>query len=192
MEPEETYELFRNLTSPIVALTCAWEGKHNGMILNSAIRASLIPTQPRLALFILKKQLSHELTFKSGVFALHLLHTDNWDLIWELGFHSGRDRDKLAKFDYRLGTTGAPLLEDAYARFDCRVLNVMDAGASTCFMGAAVQVERGSGNELMSSEYFRQHMPQEWVPIYEANLAATQEWASEFADEIRPMIWKGP
>lgn len=190
MDPQETYALFRNLTSPIMALTCAWNGKLNGMILNSAARASLLPDKPRVVISVLKRAFSHDMVFQSGAFGLHLLHTDNWDLIWELGFHSGRDREKLAALPYRIGPTGSPLLHDTYARFDCRVINAMDAGASTCFMGEAIEVERGAGEALMTSAYFREHMPEDWQALYEANLAATQEWAAGLADQIRPLTWR--
>jgi flavin reductase (NADH) len=188
---QPVHALFRHLTSPVVALTCAWKGKLNGMILNSAVRASLDPAKPRVAVFILKRNLSHDLVFQAGAFALHLLHIDNWDLIWELGFHSGREREKLSRFSCRTGATGSPLLEDSYARFDCRVINAMDAGASTCFMGEAIEVERGRGEAVMTSEYFREHMPADWRPIYEANLKAAQQWSSGRADDIRPLTWKG-
>ncbi len=188
---EEPYTLLRNLTSPIVALTCAWEGKLNGMILNSAVRASLIPSKPRVAVFVMKRNFSHDMIHRSGAFALHLLHTENWDLIWELGFRSGRDRDKLSQFRHRIGKSGSPLLQDVYARFECRVINTMDAGASTCFMGEAIEVERAGGERLMSSEYFREHMPADWKEIYEANLAAAQDWAAGLADDIRPLTWRG-
>ena len=115
MKAEDTYSLLRSLTSPVVAVTSTWEDKLNGLICNSAIRASLVPTAPRVAVFVLKTNLSHDMIFQSGAFALHLLHSDNWDLIWELGFHSGRERDKLSGFSYKIGGTGCPLLDDVYA-----------------------------------------------------------------------------
>ncbi|KPK62824.1 MAG: hypothetical protein AMS21_07080, partial [Gemmatimonas sp. SG8_38_2] len=131
----DTYALLRNLTSPVLALTTASQGRLNGMILNSAIRASLIPEKPRVAVFILKRNFSHDLVLESGAFALHLLHTESWDLIWELGFHSGRDHDKLERIEHRIGDGGSPLIEDVYARLDGRVINAMDTGASACFLG---------------------------------------------------------
>jgi flavin reductase (DIM6/NTAB) family NADH-FMN oxidoreductase RutF len=41
------YLMLRHLTSPVVAITSAAEGRKNGMIANSAQRASLVPTSPR-------------------------------------------------------------------------------------------------------------------------------------------------
>lgn len=190
-QQNESYAMFRKLTSPIVALTCAWQGKLNGMVLNSAIRASLIPSVPRVAVFVLKRNFSHEMIFQSGAFALHLLHSENWDLIWELGFHSGREREKLLSVKHTIGESGSPLLNDCYARFDCRVINAMDTGASTCFLGEALSVERGQGDTLMTSRYFRERMPADWHTVYEANLATAQEWAAGLAEDIHPLVWRG-
>ncbi len=191
MKAEDTYSLLRSLTYPIVAVTSAWGDKLNGMISNSAIRASLVPTAPRVAVFVLKTNLSHDMIFQSGAFALHLLHSDNWDLIWELGFHSGRERDKLSGFSYKIGGTGCPLLDDVYARLDCRIVNVMDGGASTCFMGEAIDAERGTGDQFMTSDYFRNNMPDDWREAYEAKLVTAQEWAAQHSAGIRPVTWPG-
>src|SRR6266566_2267512 len=43
MRPDETYQLLRSLTSPVVAITSERAGKRNGMISDSAVRASLVP-----------------------------------------------------------------------------------------------------------------------------------------------------
>ena len=80
--PDETYQLLRHLTSPVVAITSEHGGKRNGMIIDSAIRASIVPTLPRLAMFIHKFNVSHDLIFGSGQFVLHLLRQDQFDLIF--------------------------------------------------------------------------------------------------------------
>ena len=110
--PAEIYQLLRNLTSPVVAITSQRGGKGNGMIIDSAIRASIVPEIPRLAMFIHKFNFSHGLIFESGRFALHLLRTDQYDLIHHLGFQSGRTTEKLASVPYHPGNTGVPILDE--------------------------------------------------------------------------------
>src|SRR5207247_1174108 len=73
MRPDETYQLLRNLTSPIVAITSERGGKRNGMISDSAVRASIVPAIPRVSVYIHKFNLSHDLIFDTGRFAMHLL-----------------------------------------------------------------------------------------------------------------------
>jgi flavin reductase (DIM6/NTAB) family NADH-FMN oxidoreductase RutF len=194
MRPDETYQLLRNLTSPVVAITSERGGKRNGMISDSAVRASIVPAIPRVSVYIHKFNLSHDLIFDTGRFALHLLRDDQFDLIHRLGFTSGRARDKLADVPHHLGTLGVPVLDDCYAHFECRVANVMDTGSSTCFLGDVVDVgygaKRGPRGTVMTAAYFRAHMPPEWREDYEALLEAAQRFAAERSHHITPVVWK--
>jgi flavin reductase (DIM6/NTAB) family NADH-FMN oxidoreductase RutF len=195
LPPDQTYQLLRHLTSPVVALTCERDGKENGMISDAAIRASIVPTVPRLSVYVHKFNFSHDLIFDSGRFVLHLLHTEQFDLIHRLGFVSGRDRDKLADVPHRRGVQGAPVLDDCYAHFECRVANVMDTGSSTLFLGDVVEVGFGTASgprgDLMTATYFRAHMPDEWRKEYEAGLEAAQRFAVERSRNIRAVVWRG-
>ena len=90
------YQLLRNFTSPVVAITSERAGKRNGMISDSAARASIVPTIPRLSVYVHKFNLSHDMIYETGRLVLHLLRQDQFDLIHRLGFVSGRTTDKLA------------------------------------------------------------------------------------------------
>jgi flavin reductase (DIM6/NTAB) family NADH-FMN oxidoreductase RutF len=195
LEPDQVYQLLRQLTSPVVAVTCQRDGKRNGMILDSAVRASIAPTVPRLSVYVHKFNFSHDLIFETGRFVLHLLRADQFELIHRLGFVSGRARDKLAGIAHRPGTLGAPVLDDCYAHFECRVVNVMDTGSSTCFLGDVVAVGYGAAErpagEVMTAAYFRANMPAEWRAEYEALLRTAQAYAVERSRDIRPVVWRG-
>jgi flavin reductase (DIM6/NTAB) family NADH-FMN oxidoreductase RutF len=195
LPPDQTYQLLRNLTSPVVAVTSERNGKENGMILDSAIRASIVPTVPRVSVYIHKFNFSHDLIFETGRFVLHLLHTKQFDLIHQLGFVSGRDRDKLAEIPHRRGVLGAPVLDDCYAHFECKVVNVMDTGSSTLFLGDVVEVGFGAAKaargDVMTAGHFRANMPAAWHKEYEAGLEAAQQFARERSRNIVPVVWKG-
>ncbi|PYP51982.1 MAG: hypothetical protein DMD45_05990 [Gemmatimonadetes bacterium] len=193
LQPDQIYQLLRNLTSPVVAITCRRDAQDNGMIADSAVRASIAPTVPRLSVYIHKFNFSHDLIFVTGRFVLHLLRDDQFDLIHRLGFVSGRTRDKLAGIPHRPGTLGAPVLDDCYAHFECRVVNVMDTGSSTCFLGDVAAVGHGAAEraqgDVMTAAYFRANMPAEWRAEYETLLRAAQAYAAERSHDIRPVIW---
>ncbi len=195
LPPEQTYQLLRNLTSPVVAVTSERDGKENGMISDAAIRASIVPTVPRLSVYVHKFNFSHDLIFDSGRFVLHLLHTKQFDLIHRLGFVSGRDRDKLADVPHRRGVLGAPVLDDCYAHFECKVANVMDTGSSTLFLGDVIEVGFGAAKapqgEVMTAGHFRANMPAEWRKEYEAGLVTAQRFAEERSRNIRAVVWRG-
>jgi len=195
MQPDAVYQLLRHLTSPVVAITSERDGKRNGMISDSAIRASIVPAIPRVSVYIHKFNYSHDLIFDTGRFVLHLLRDDQFELIHRLGFSSGRTRDKLTDVPHRPGVLGPPVLDECYAHFECRVANVMDTGSSTCFLGDVVEVGHGAARAaqgvVMTAAHFRAHMPAEWRAEYEALLQAAQAYAAERSRDIRPVVWKG-
>jgi flavin reductase (DIM6/NTAB) family NADH-FMN oxidoreductase RutF len=149
-----------------------------------------------VSVYIHKFNYSHDLIFDTGRFVLHLLRDDQFDLIHRLGFSSGRARDKMADVPQRQGVLGAPVLDECYAHFECRVANVMDTGSSTCFLGDVVEVGHGAAREprgvVMTAAHFRAHLPAAWRAEYETLLRAAQEYAAEHSRDIRPVIWKGP
>jgi len=195
LPPDQTYQLLRNLTSPVVAVTSERDGKENGMISDAAIRASIVPTVPRLSVYVHKFNFSHDLILDTGRFVLHLLHTKQFDLIHRLGFVSGRDRDKLADVPHHRGVLGAPVLDDCWAHFECRVANVMDTGSSTLFLGDVAEVGFGAGKQargdVMTAAYFRANMPAEWRKEYQAGLETAQRFAEERSRKIVPVVWRG-
>src|SRR5712691_10309129 len=195
LQPDATYQLLRNLTSPVVAITSERKGKENGMISDAAVRASIVPAVPRLSVYIHKFNYSHDMIFETGRFGLHLLHTTQLDVVHRLGFVSGRDQDKLTSIPHYTGTTGVPVLNECFAHFECRVANVMDAGSSTLFLGDVVAVGRGAAagleprGELLTATYFRTNMPAEWRVEYEAKLKDAQQVAAEMSRHIKPVVW---
>ncbi|PYP19756.1 MAG: hypothetical protein DMD54_01985 [Gemmatimonadetes bacterium] len=196
LQPDLTYQLLRNLTSPVVAVTAERRGKENGMISDAAVRASIVPSVPRLSVYIHKFNYSHDMIFETGRFGLHLLHTMQFDIVRRLGFFSGRDQDKLAGIPHHRGKLGVPVLDDCFAHFECNVANVMDTGSSTLFLGDVVAVGRGAAaelepkGELLTASYFRNTMPAEWRLEYEAKLGDAQQIAAEMSRTIKPVVWK--
>ena len=183
MDPSQTYDLLRNLTTPVVAITSSRNGKRNGMISDGAVRCSIVPDVPRVLVQINAFHLTHEIVRETGRFALHLLHGDQVDLVTRLGFTSGRDGDKLAEVPHRLGATGCPILDDCYAWFDCTLINRMETGISTPFLGQAMDVGRGRGDEVLTPARLRSALPPEYLDQYVRQLAEAQ-------DQARPLAWQ--
>lgn len=191
MKTDATYELLRQFASPVVAITSRWEGRSNGMISDSVVRASISPNVPRLSVYIHKWHFSHDLIWKSGRLAIHLLDRSQLDLIHQLGFTSGRDGDKMASVPHRLGETGMPLLTDCYAAFELRVINTMDAGYATHFLGHVDASHRGPGTEILTAHWFRANIPPAWQTEWLANYRKSQE-VIEANTAIQDRHWTGP
>ena len=196
LEPDLTYQLLRNLTSPVVAITSKRGEKENGMISDAAVRASIAPTVPRVSVYVHKFNYSHDMIFETGRFAMHLLHTRQLDIVRRLGFFSGKNQDKLAGLPHHTAKLGVPVLDECFAHFECDVVNVMDTGSSTLFLGDVKAVGFGRAvslkpqGELMTATYFRANMPAEWRLEYEAKLQDAQRTAAELSRLIKPVVWK--
>jgi flavin reductase (DIM6/NTAB) family NADH-FMN oxidoreductase RutF len=160
------------------------------MISDSAVRASISPKVPRLSIYIHKWHFSHDLIWNSGRLCIHLLHRGQMDLVHQLGFVSGRERDKLATIPHAIGDTGLPVLADRFAAFEMRVINTMDAGYATHFLGHVEAVHSGQG-ELLTAPWFRANIPPAWQEAWLANYAKAQE-EIERHSEIEDRRWTGP
>lgn len=189
--PDEAYEILRNLSSPLVAITTRRRDELNGMIANSAIRASLVPGRQRVANYVFKARLTHDFLVETGRYVMHILARDQWGVVRDLGFESGRERKKLREVEHRLTDTWQlPVIEGCVAWMRCEVANVMDAGASTFFMGDVREMRRGGGGEVMDSAYFRANAPDAWEEPYWRNLRRTREEALRMEGEIDDRPWR--
>lgn len=191
MLTDSAYELLRQLASPVVAVTSSSQGRTNGMILDSAIRASISPRVPRLSVYIHKWHLTHEYVWRTGRYGLHLLHRRQFELVYQLGFVSGRERDKLAAVPHTIGGLKVPCLTDCYAAFECKVINTMDAGASTFFLADVVATHRGPGQDILTADYFRKNLPEEWREGFARNYREAQDRITA-SSTIQSITWPGP
>jgi flavin reductase (DIM6/NTAB) family NADH-FMN oxidoreductase RutF len=183
------YEALRSLVSPVVLVTTGAGEEKNGLIVNSALRASLSPEKLRLSVIVHKFNYSHDLIARTGVFAAHILRPDQIDLVIRFGTASGRDTDKFKGLDHRIGATGSPILDDCFAVYDCRIVNAMDTGASTFFLGAVEEAGGPMSGEVMTAQHVRHGIPSEHTKSYEADLLAGQEFSTRMLDTMRPRGW---
>jgi hypothetical protein len=188
MNTDPAYELLREFASPVVAITSAWGRTDQWDDFRQCVRPHFAQGSSAGGPGH-KWHLSHEFIWQSGLFAIHLLHRGQFDLVHRLGFVSGRDKDKLAEVPHRTGVIGVPVLDDCYAAFECRVINTMDIGYATSFLGDVVQTTRGKGEEVMTASFFRSAMPAAWREEFLANYQIAQE-VIEREREIKDVIWK--
>lgn len=169
-----------HLWTPLVAVTSAHEGVRSGQIAVSVHGASIVPQRPRLTAALWKRNLTHDLVAGSGVFGAHLLREDQDELVYRLGLRSGREGDKFAGLALREGVTGCPLLADCLAVYECRVLNAMDGGDMTVFLGEVVAMEGADGAPLWW-RYLRPRMPAEHAAAWDRKIGA------DIADSLATM-----
>jgi flavin reductase (DIM6/NTAB) family NADH-FMN oxidoreductase RutF len=125
--------LFRHLTAGVYVIGVSDGDRRNAFTASSVMQVSFSPLL--IAIGISPTHESYALLHHGGAFAISVLRAEQQDLARHFGTQSGRTVDKLASTRWQPGVTGAPLLLDALAHFDCRVVNDIDAGDHRLVVG---------------------------------------------------------
>jgi len=130
--------------------------KRNAQIANTVFQITSEP--PTVAVSINKNNLTHEYIKASHVFSASVLgQTAPLPFIGGFGFKSGRDTDKLKGVNYKVGQTGSPIfLDNTVAYLEAEVIQDVDVGTHTIFIGKVVAAEILNENPCMTYEYYYQ------------------------------------
>jgi flavin reductase (DIM6/NTAB) family NADH-FMN oxidoreductase RutF len=128
--------LFRSLTYGVYVIGVAHGGRRNAFTAAWVMQAAFDPLL--LALSINTRHASYPLLRDGRVFSVSVLRQGQLDLARHFGTTSGREVDKLAGYRWRTAVTGAPILEDALAYFDCRTSYTCHASDHELILGHVV------------------------------------------------------
>jgi flavin reductase (DIM6/NTAB) family NADH-FMN oxidoreductase RutF len=129
-------EALAAMTTGIYVLTVRSGDLQHGM---SSSWATQVSGQPVLVMAAVDQQhVTHRLLLDSHAFALNIVGVQSAHL--EDYFYSVQSRrpDNLTPFALETGITGAPLLHDALASLECRLVSTHPAGDHTLFIGEVV------------------------------------------------------
>lgn len=152
--------------------------------------ASIVPDMPRVVVQIYKRNYSHELIYQSGSFALNYLRIDQLQYIKDFGLVSGREVDKLAGVPYELKSSGSPVLEDCWGYLDCRVVNAMDGGDMTCFLGEVLEGGTLTASEPMWWRYARTAIPAQWLEEWDRKINGEIEYSRIHMKNVDYTPWR--
>jgi flavin reductase (DIM6/NTAB) family NADH-FMN oxidoreductase RutF/rubredoxin len=128
--------------------------KLNGQIANTVFQITSDP--PTLAVSINRLNYTHELISRSGLFTVSVLTEQApMTFIGLFGFKCGRDLDKFKDTRHMTGVTGAPVVLDyAAAYLEAEVVEHLDLGTHTLFIGKVVAAEILNEDAPMTYEYY--------------------------------------
>ncbi|MEO0156628.1 MAG: flavin reductase family protein [candidate division WOR-3 bacterium] len=135
------------------------EDKINGQITNTVFQITAEP--PQIGVSINKNNLTHEFIKESKVFSIAILtKTTPPKFIGQFGFRSGREIDKFKNVNHKIGKTGAPLiLENTIGYIECEVVDSIDCGTHTLFIGKVVDAETIDENaEPLTYDYYHKEL----------------------------------
>ncbi len=146
----------RSLSYGLYVVASQKQGKLNAQIANTVVQVTSEP--PNISVCINKQNLTHEFITESKVFTASILSQDTpLSFIGHFGFKSGREVDKLKGINYKLGETKAPIILDhCLAYLEARVIDQVDVGTHTIFIGELVEADVIGEGEPMTYAYYHQ------------------------------------
>ncbi len=117
----------------VFVITARSGDKLNGM---TAAWVSQVSFRPRLlSVSIAPQRYTYQLIKEAGFFAINVLGVGQVEIAKHFGFKSGREVNKFAQIDYFLAPKGSPILKDAVAYFECKLVSICEAGDHSLFLG---------------------------------------------------------
>jgi len=170
MNPKALYKLGYGLY-----VVCSRKGSRvNGQIANTVFQITSEP--PTIAVSINKNNLTHEFIKESKLLTVSVISQDTpLSFIGHFGFKSGRDIDKLEGISYTIGETTAPVVtENALAYLEARVIQEVDVGTHTIFIG-----------ELVGADVLREGEPMTYAYYHQVKRGTTPKTAPSYIEEKR-------
>ena len=139
----------------LYAVTCNDGAKDNGLIVNTVMQ--ITDTPMRISVTINKSNYSHDVimsTKKMNVCCLS--ERTPFEIFEKLGFHSGRDTDKLKDVDSWQASNGLPLLSCEYmnAFMLLNVVDTIDFGTHTMFVCEITESMTCTSDPSMTYAYY--------------------------------------
>ena len=158
MSPEFDRRAFRDLSYGLYIVTSLDGDRLNWQIVNTVIQVTSDPA--RVAVIVNKQNLTHEFISKSGLFGVSVLdESAPMTFLGTFGFRSGRDVDKLSQVQFKIGGTGCPLvLEHALSVLEAKVIDQIDLGSHTIFIGDTVNAEVLKEGRPLTYRYYQEFL----------------------------------
>ena len=136
MDPNAKKTALRMIPYGLYVLTAAHEDAVAAGTVNWVTQASFAP--PLVAVGVKTDSHAHDLIKRSGVFALNVLGKGQQPLAFTFFKPAERQGATISGEPYRAGSTGAPILANAPAFVECRLVGTVEKGDHSVFVGEVV------------------------------------------------------
>ena len=136
-------EGMRLWTTGVAVAAASLDGVQHGMTVTSFASISLEP--PQVLISLEKGTRTHDLVAGSGAYAVTVLGVEQQALSERFAGREFEDKNRFEGVDFTLGDTGSPIVTGGLAYFDCRVVEVYDAGSHSLFIAEVVEAGAPAG-----------------------------------------------
>lgn len=128
----------------VTVVTTRWQDKLWGMTANGILSLSLDP--PLILVSIDRRNQMHASVSGGKIFAVNILTSAQQDVSQRFATRGYKDFEGIP---LTTAETGAPILEDALAFVDCRLVEILHGGDHDMFIGEIVAGDVGVGEPLV-------------------------------------------
>jgi flavin reductase (DIM6/NTAB) family NADH-FMN oxidoreductase RutF len=155
-ETEMDRAAFQKVSYGMYVVSSREKNLFNGQIANTVFQVSSEP--PTIAISINKQNYTHEFIRTSLKFTASIIsQSAPMTFIGLFGFKSGRDFNKFENTKFKIGTTGVPIVLDyAIAYIEAEVINAIDCGTHTIFIGKVIDSGVINSEEPMTYSYYHE------------------------------------
>src|SRR5258708_18957783 len=125
--------VMRRFAASVNVITSADSTKKNGMTATAVCSVSSDP--PSALIIVNKSNRSHPIIDGTKAFAVNVLSSDQRQIA---SHFASKLPDPFAEIRYSIGKTGCPIIAGADAHIECTVIEQMDGGTHTIFVGKLV------------------------------------------------------
>lgn len=158
MERIEANALF-NIGYGLYAITYNDGIRNNGLIVNTVIQLTSQPL--KVSVTINKQNYSHDVILKTKKMNVNCLTINTpFEIFEKLGFHSGKDTDKLSGILNWTSSNGLSVLTADYINsfFSLQVDDTIDLGTHTMFICSVTEAISISDEETMTYSYYHKNV----------------------------------
>jgi flavin reductase (DIM6/NTAB) family NADH-FMN oxidoreductase RutF len=144
IDPEQLRQAMRQWTTGVTIVSVRLDSIRHGMTVNSFTSVSLTP--PLVLVSLERGARTHGLIKQSGYFGVTILGKDQREISDRFAGRQTEYMDRFANLGTYTMVSGAPLLKDGLAGFDCHVVSTYEAGTHTVFIGDVLAVQIGNNS----------------------------------------------
>jgi len=138
VEAEEFKRGMRALVAGVTIITTARDGDRRGLTATSVCSLTVDP--PTLVACVNRESSTHDAILENSYFAVNLLTVDHVELAKVFSQPAPSAEERFAMGNWIVLQTGAPILADSAAAFDCRVHETLTVSTHTIFVGSVVDI----------------------------------------------------
>ncbi len=139
MDSNVKKKVLRQITYGMYIVSSVADDVVSAGTVNWLSQASFSP--PLIMIGVKKDSSLHEAVKKSNTFAVNVLSADQKQFAEDFFRHTRVEGERVNGHPFKPGTTGAPILDEVYAYFECKVTGSIEQGDHSVFVGEVIEAE---------------------------------------------------